>query len=309
MSGASRAPGIPWLVGYLAVYAAFVALLHREAGFPLEEPLFIFGVLGVGFSLLALVTTRGVAPRVVPVRRPRAEAAVLALLLAAVTAFITWGLPAVRASSPDPLRSALAVLAAKLAAFVLVPFLLWRSFWGYGARDFTGRPAGLSGLWTPVLCLSAAAMGFQLVFGRALAELHAHPPGAARLVLGLPLAFLWLALEAGLVEEFFFRALLQSRLSALLGTEIGAIALTAILFGLAHAPGLYLRPEATGETVGDHPSLLLAVATTIVLTSVAGWFLGILWARTRSLAAVVTVHAAMDLLPDLVDVLRSWGWI
>jgi membrane protease YdiL (CAAX protease family) len=308
MPKALRALASPWLVGYLAIYGAFLALLRGAAGFPLEEPLFIFAVLGVGFSLLALWTTRGLMPRVVPVRRIGPECGALAILLAGLTAFITWGLPAVRASSADSMRSAAAVLAAKLAAFAVVPFLVWRLLFGYSVRDFTGRPPGLSGFWRPVLWLSGAALAFQLVFGRAPAQLHAHPPQAARLAVGLPLAFLWLAIEAGLVEEFFFRALLQTRLSALLGTEVGAIALTSVLFGLAHSPGLYLRPDATGEAIGGHPSLLLAVGYTIVLTSVAGWFLGILWARTRSLAAVVAVHAAMDLLPDLVELLRAWGW-
>jgi len=44
-----------------------LALLNRNAGFPLEEPLLLFATLGLGFSLLALAATRGVTPCVVPV--------------------------------------------------------------------------------------------------------------------------------------------------------------------------------------------------------------------------------------------------
>ena len=46
-------------------------------------------------------------------------------------------------------------------------------------------------------------------------------------------SWLWLSLEAGLCEEFLFRACLQSRLTAWLQSPAGAIVLTSILFGLS----------------------------------------------------------------------------
>jgi membrane protease YdiL (CAAX protease family) len=55
----------------------------------------------------------------------------------------------------------------------------------------------------------------------------------------------------------------------------------------------------------QHPSLLMAVGYSIVVTSVAGFFLGALWARTRNFAVVVVVHAAADLLPNVLPTLRS----
>jgi len=39
------------------------------------------------------------------------------------------------------------------------------------------------------------------------------------------LVYLWLVVEVGLVEEFFFRALLQSRLSVFLRSEVSGIVL------------------------------------------------------------------------------------
>ena len=79
----------------------------------------------------------------------------------------------------------------------------------------------------------------------------------------------------------------------------------AIGFGLAHAPGLYLRPELMGEAVSAHSSLLHAVAYSLVITSVSSFLYGILWLRTRNLWVVAIVHAAQDWLPTLVDALRS----
>jgi membrane protease YdiL (CAAX protease family) len=43
--------------------------------------------------------------------------------------------------------------------------------------------------------------------------------------------------EAGLVEEFFFRALVQSHLAAAFKSEVSGTVLMSPIFGLAHAPG------------------------------------------------------------------------
>ena len=63
-----------------------------------------------------------------------------------------------------------------------------------------------------------------------------------QLLLGLPLCFIWLFFEAGLVEEFFFRALVQSQLAAAFKSEASGMALMSLIFGLAHAPGFIFPP-------------------------------------------------------------------
>ena len=55
------------------------------------------------------------------------------------------------------------------------------------------------------------------------------------------------------------------------------------------------------------PSALDAIAYSIVTLAVSGVFLGIVWARTRNLFAVVSIHAATDLFPNLSDFVRTWG--
>jgi len=156
-----------------------------------------------------------------------------------------------------------------------------------------------------VVGMSALLLAFQAFLGRGLRDIvSAHVPPSV-LLYAVPLTFVWLALEAGIVEEFFFRVLLQTRLAAVLRSELGAIGLMSVIFGLAHAPGLYLRTGLTQEGLPPHPSLLMAVGYSIVITSVAGFFLGVLWARTRNFAVVVVVHAMGDLLPNVLPTLRS----
>jgi membrane protease YdiL (CAAX protease family) len=121
-----------------------------------------------------------------------------------------------------------------------------------------------------------------------------------------PMALVWLAIQVGLVEEYFFRAVLQTRLEQALRSPAGGIALGAILFGLTHAPGMYLRTAATQEALGAHPSLLLVIGYSIVVLSPSGIFFGVLWSRTRSLALVVVLHAVTDLVPHLLPFARHF---
>jgi membrane protease YdiL (CAAX protease family) len=53
----------------------------------------------------------------------------------------------------------------------------------------------------------------------------------------------------------------------------------------------------------------MAVGYSIVLTSLAGLFLGVLWMRTKNFAVLVIVHAAGDLLPNLVPWIRAFHGI
>jgi len=71
--------------------------------------------------------------------------------------------------------------------------------------------------------------------------------------------------DVGLVEEFFFRVLLQSRLATLFKSETAGIVLASLLFGIALEPGLYLHPAATQEAVGFAPSLVMAITYSLAL--------------------------------------------
>jgi uncharacterized protein len=161
-------------------------------------------------------------------------------------------------------------------------------------------------LFRPALLMSLAALVMQSFLGRGLHDIRvAHLPVWV-LAVATPLSFIWLMIEVGVVEEFFFRALLQERLAAVLQSPRGGLVVAAVLFGLVHAPGLYLRPAATQEALGSHPPLLTAIGYSIVLTSLAGLFLGVLWMRTKNFAVLVIVHAAGDLLPNLVPWVKAF---
>src|SRR4029434_5786281 len=116
----------------------------------------------------------------------------------------------------------------------------------------------LRGHWRPLIVVGLALVAFQLVFGRAGRDVPALQAGAGELSVAALLALARATIEAGIVEEYFFRVLMLERLTRLLRSGAPALVITSVLFGLAHAPGLYLRPELTGESLGE-PSVLLAV--------------------------------------------------
>lgn len=299
-----RTLGVLLFVGYLALYSVMLFAMHRLGNFDLAQPLLVLVILGAGFSLAAWLMTLGVHPLEHSIKTPARELAILGLWLLPTVAFITWGLDLLHRYVPADPGNAVAVLLAKLLVFVIFPAVILSNRFGYRARQLA--PISMpTRHWLSMLGMSVLLLAFQAVLGRGLRDItSAHLPSSV-LWYGFPIAFLWLVLEAGVVEEFFFRVLLQTRLSAVLKSETAGIVLMSVIFGLAHAPGLYLRTNLTHEGLPAHPSLLMAVGYSIVITSVAGFFLGVLWARTRNFALVVVVHAFGDLLPDLLPTLRS----
>jgi membrane protease YdiL (CAAX protease family) len=173
------------------------------------------------------------------------------------------------------------------------------------------RPALESGVLLIYLALYAVVF---LVFGMNWAR-HILPPGREQelLVLALklsvhraaPASFVWVALEAGLNEEFLYRAVLQTRLGALLKSPAAGVAVTALLFGLAHAPGLYLRGGPGVDGWSHDP--VQVVAYTVATLSPVGVLFGVIYMRTKSLLLAVLLHGLIDVLPNLADFIRIWG--
>lgn len=301
----NRATGLLLLTAYFALYAATLGCMVRFGGFDASEALGVFAVLGLGFSLIAWLMTIRIWPLPYQVRHPKAELTSLLVYTIPLAAFIAYGFAAIHRWLPGEPADSLAILAAKLAVFVLIPGWMFTSRFGYTLRELAPMSLRVSQL-AVFLGMAIVLVAFQAIAGRGLRDIAAaHVPGVT-LLFGMPFVFLWLILEVGVVEEFFFRVLLQSRLAATLRSELGGIVLASLLFGLVHAPGLYLRTNMTQEGLSANPSLGMAIGYSIVITSVAGLFLGVLWARTRNFLVLVLVHAAADLLPNTLPTLRSF---
>ena len=300
----------------VGLYIAGFALLFQHSEFSASDLLVELLIFGLCFSLIAWWATIRTKPLLIATHPTPVEMAGLTAYVIMLSFYLAYGPQWINSWLPSNWIASAQIqfwitIAKKLLVFVVIPFALFGPLCAYRMADFGWQKAGLRELFHThlpvVLILSGAILAFQYFVGGGAAPLREGKLTTQQLVLGLPLCFLWLAIEAGLVEEFFFRALLQARLSAWFRSEITGIALMALIFGLAHAPGFIFRRAGTVEGLGPNPSPLDAIAYSIVVLAVSGVFFGIVWARTKNLFALITIHAATDLLPNLAEFVRTWG--
>jgi len=264
------------------------------------EPLFLLVVLGVAFPLLAWALTRKPREAPAPWAEPLRLPTVLLYLLVFSLLVLGWGFSAIQQAFPgEPLLSVVQVLV-KMLTMVVLPLWLFTRW-----HRPSSRPFGRGRLLLVFAVMSLAYLALQAVFGRGLQTLAELAPTAATLAWAIPACFLWQTLEAGLAEEVLFRRILQEKLAIASGSHVAAVAWASLLFGLAHAPGLWLRGGHLMEGVA-HATPGWAVAYSIVMIAPAGIAFGVLWARTRSLWLVVPLHGMVDLVPQLAPFIRAW---
>lgn len=304
MTPSARAAGAVGL--YVLAYAAALARLARAPGFQAGEALGVLLVFGLGGSLVAWLATLGLAPRHPAVRAPARESAVVAVYLALFALLVLGvGLSALKDAVPDGRAEKSAVTLFKLLTMVVVPGWLFTRL-GYAWRELLGFARFDGKLWRALLIMAALLLGLQLLIGRGPKAIAALEQPAWLIALAAPLTLVWMTFEAGLTEEFLFRALLQERLAAWRRSETAAIAGMSLLFGLAHAPGYVLRGAHLMEGMSVAPDPLTAAAYSIAVVSPVGLMFGVLWSRTRSLPLVALLHGLTDTVPHLAPFVQTW---
>lgn len=298
----------PVILIYIFIFImALAAAVWRRKTFPLAESLMVMVIVGFGFTGLVYLfaPARGTAPASFTVQP--AEMVFTVVYLGIVAALLIPGPPVPNAWKDDFLKKKLAVIVFKLLVFVLVPLAAVRLFWsadwaslGFSAGDVLAQLRSAA-------ILAILFGGFNLVAGGGAAPIRARKFSAGQVSAGLGAAFLWNLVEVGLVEEFFFRGFLQTRLVSFLGTPASGILATSMLFGLAHVPGIYLRRGEKDGPIGDHPTLLNSILYAILVLSPAGWFTGLLFWRSQSLLAPILVHAAIDAVAHAADFIEGLG--
>ena len=173
---------------------------------------------------------------------------------------------------------------------------------------YEGRPAARGGMAAaPALLLGLAVggVGFAAALGGA-AALGVVQPGGAGLAqaagFGVAASALLVAFQAG-GEELFFRGWLQPLLSARWGPWV-ALALTSVLFGLAHAATyMMFRPmgalAVVNITLGGLVFGLLALRTGGLWAPVAAHWV---WNWAELALAGATPNPGVDALGSLFDV-------
>ena len=257
------------LIAGLVIYCGAFAILLGNRNFEVAGAVVVLIVFGIVLPLIAWFTTRHAIPLSISIQSGTPELIVLIAYVVAVSLYLIGGPQWIDQHLPsgwtDSLRiKSVITLAKKLIVFVAIPFAIFRFSFGYRVRDFGVQREGLRALrgshLLVVLVVGGAFLAFQYFVSGGGAAFRREHFTAFQLFLGLPLCFIWLLFEVGLVEEFFFRALVQSQLAAAFKSEISGIVLMSLIFGLAHAPGFIFRHAGDLEGLGPHPSALDAVA-------------------------------------------------
>lgn len=293
-----KATTIVCLVVLVAAWAASLAYL-AATGSGLTQPLASMAVTGLGLPALVFWLTRGAAAPPIAVERPRRElAAVLVYLTLYAFYFLGWAMGAVREAAGTGLYKEAAILLLKLGVGVSAPAVM---LYLIGAQVGPLFDPGLRrrGFW-PILLLVGPVVAVLVLFASGSAGIaHAERLPVPVLLWAAPAAFVWVALGC-LSEEFLYRAVLQSRLAAVLGSAAGAVMIAALLFALAHVPGIYLRGDA--QTLGHSSDLTRVVAYCVAVMTPVGILYGTIWERTRSLLLVTLIHAWLSFTPKIAEV-------
>jgi membrane protease YdiL (CAAX protease family) len=302
-------------IGGLILYACAFAVLLQNKSFDAIGAVVVLIVFGVAFPIIAWVATRRAVPLSISVKPSKYQSIVLIGYIIVLSLYLIGGPQWIDQHLPHPWVDSERIrffigLAKKLVVFVVIPFAIFRFGFGYRVRDFGVQREGLRALHGShllvVLVVGGAFLCFQYFVSSGGAAFRREHLTASQLFVGLPLCFAWLFVEAGLVEEFFFRGLVQSHFAAAFKSEVSGVVLMSLIFGLAHAPGFIFRHAGEVEGLGSNPSAIDAIAYSIVVLAVSGITFGIIWARTKNLFALMLIHAVGDLLPNFSTFARTW---
>jgi membrane protease YdiL (CAAX protease family) len=299
----NRAAIIAALV-YVLLWGGSTAYLYATGG-DWTSGVFITAIFGLGLSGIAWMLTRGAkAPRI-QVERPRIESGVALIYLVILYAvlFLGFGMTWARQVFPPGPEQETLVLALKLVVHVALPAVLLMAI---GATLGPITQLGLSGrkFWRTLIVLSLVILGLICVVTPSLKNISALPPTFDLMIWAAPLSFIWITLEAGVTEEFLFRGVLQTRLTAWFTSAWAGVFIASLIFGLAHAPGLFMRGGPGVDGWSTDP--LQVIAHTIAVLSPIGLTFGLIYARTKSLLLVILLHGMVDVLPHLTEFVETW---
>lgn len=299
-----NAGGRKAIAAYLLIWAASTAYIALSGGdwvFPIAS-LLIFGII-VG-CLIWFVTLKMDAPAI-PVANPARESiAFLFYILVYAVLFVGIGIGSVRSAIPPGQAQDLAIVGYKLLIHVVLPAGLVLLL-GSRLRPLFDEGIRRRGFWTALVVLCGLAFALLAVVSPSLKQISAAGIATGAAVAWVLASWAWNSVEAGLCEEFLFRACLQSRLELWLRSPAAGIALTSVLFALSHWPGLYLRGGPGVDGWSTDP--VQVAAFTIATLSPLSVAMGLLWMRSRSLLLVVLFHGAIDALPGTADLIHVWS--
>lgn len=293
-------------LAYVALWTLAAAGLSAGRPGAWLFPTLVLAVFAALTTAAWLATRRLAIPLPALVRSPRHAWITAAYIAVFGIVFVGWLFSWVRTLATGQ-QQAVAMLLLKVTTMAAIPLLLLAAFGASPRALVVDRwlPRRLRPL-AALLCV--AVLVVMALATPALAQLQSLAPAISVLAWAVPLNATWVFLEAALCEEILFRVFLQTQLETWMRPST-ALVVGAIVFAVAHVPGLWLRgdPSMNTLTASDTPSLLWSTAYAIAVLSPPALLFGLLWSRTRSLGLIVLVHTAINFLPTLPGFIGVWA--
>ncbi len=293
------------IASYAVLYLAAlgVALWQRKSF--LGDAISLTLIVGVGFTVLVYLIAPRAPQQVTQSAVSPGELIFTIGYIFLATALLIRGAPMPASWKEQFMKRRLAAVGFKLLLFVLIPLAALRLIWHVGWEELGFSAGDLGAQLRAAALLILLLGGFNLFMGGAAAPLRKREFSWSAMATGFVSASLWNIIEAGLVEEFFFRAFLQGRLTSYLGSPVAGICMASLLFGLAHVPGVYLRRGDPHGPLGERPTLLDAFLYDFLALTPMGWFTGLLYFRTQSLLAPILMHGLVDGVAGTVEFIKG----
>lgn len=183
--------------------------------------------------------------------------------------------------------------------YVAVPGIYFR-LRGYRLSDLGITSAGLARSLGNAVIAALVVLPFLVSSSSSSAVFFGGKLTVGQLIAGTGAGLVYGFLMAGFFEEFFFRALLQTRLACLVRSEADGMLISSVLFGLYHLPSRIIQTDGNW----GH-----AFALTLSAQMVISPIYGLLWARSRNLALPVFVHSFMDGMSGFSSIGKAIGII
>lgn len=285
----------PFLYALVAVYLVSSYVLSHYTETPFSERLFGLLFFAILSALMFLATWR-VSPNPIQITSPKREAVFVVLY------FACWLILNLALWTRFFGRSSLYSNGSFWLLLVIIPsWVLLRRGYRFTDMGITRkhlraniRVGLLSGVILVAILLLMTPGGRLLLSGEI--ELN-------MIIMGLLVAFGFSLLTAAIHEEFFFRAILQTRLSLAFNSQLSGLILATLLFSLYHLPfALYGSSSRPPSEIG--------YALTIIFTDgiFGGLIVGVLWMRTRNLLVPILIHTLIDTIsgfPMVIEMLNS----
>lgn len=232
---------------------------------------YLTGSGGLAFWRLGAAATYILVPSVLTLRAGSKPAGAWEDFAAALAIWLPVEFHLLPSLWPYPGERLSHVLAVLLAINVAVAaFLLVRKLDGVGYSIAWGRG------WTAAVLVNFGVFAAIAIPLGIFIRFIAFAPSPERLA-SLPVSVLSILLLTAWPEELLFRGLLQNLLARAMGNPVAGWIVASVIFGLAHINNL------------GFPNLKY-----VLLATIAGFFYGSAWMKTRSIFASALVHTMVD---------------